>query len=257
MGSGVKLIIRGAGEPISVDIDREVVVGRASGVDVKLPFPFVSSRHLRIFCRDTAWMVEDLGSTNGTTCEGAELQANVPIRVSGPIDLNIQSLTLELRPTASPAEFTLALTGSIARRLASDLAGPKSNAFLEVLSGPSIGLRIDLENDVSDVAFSVGDTVEVVMDGPHLVKKDGDGFVLVGPNGSTRLVSRQRFEIDGTTFVMMDPLEQHLSEPSQDPVDAPVPDNVETSSGGIPDIIWLGLAVAAAAALGIAALFLV
>jgi hypothetical protein len=43
-----------------------ITVGRAATSDIVLDEPFVSSTHARLFPRDQFYVVEDLGSTNGT-----------------------------------------------------------------------------------------------------------------------------------------------------------------------------------------------
>lgn len=49
-----------------VDLPDEVTVGRAAGCGVRVDDAYTSSLHARIFRRDGALYVEDLGSTNGT-----------------------------------------------------------------------------------------------------------------------------------------------------------------------------------------------
>ena len=44
----------------------EMTIGRAAGCTIVIDDHFVSSVHSRIFQRDDTWMIEDLGSTNGT-----------------------------------------------------------------------------------------------------------------------------------------------------------------------------------------------
>ena len=44
----------------------EMTIGRAAGCNIVIDDHFVSSVHSRIFQRDDTWMIEDLGSTNGT-----------------------------------------------------------------------------------------------------------------------------------------------------------------------------------------------
>lgn len=44
----------------------EMTIGRAPGCTVVIEDQFVSSVHTRVFQREDKWMVEDLGSTNGT-----------------------------------------------------------------------------------------------------------------------------------------------------------------------------------------------
>lgn len=48
------------------DLPEEVTVGRAAGCGVRVEDAYTSSLHARIFRRDGAVWVEDLGSTNGT-----------------------------------------------------------------------------------------------------------------------------------------------------------------------------------------------
>jgi hypothetical protein len=43
-----------------------VMLGRAGGADIKIEDQFASSNHARVYERDGAMVVEDLGSTNGT-----------------------------------------------------------------------------------------------------------------------------------------------------------------------------------------------
>jgi pSer/pThr/pTyr-binding forkhead associated (FHA) protein len=48
----------------------ELVLGRGRGCDVELDDNTVSRRHARLRYRDGAWVIQDLGSTNGTRVNG-------------------------------------------------------------------------------------------------------------------------------------------------------------------------------------------
>lgn len=50
----------------SFDLGSELIVGRAEKCHVVLDDTYVSQMHARIFARDDVYMLEDLGSTNGT-----------------------------------------------------------------------------------------------------------------------------------------------------------------------------------------------
>lgn len=50
--------------------DEDLVIGRAAECDVGLVNDSVSRRHARLIFRDGAWIVEDLGSLNGTAVNG-------------------------------------------------------------------------------------------------------------------------------------------------------------------------------------------
>jgi hypothetical protein len=49
---------------------RELVVGRSSRCDIVLWDATISRRHARLIFRDGRWVLQDLGSTNGTTLNG-------------------------------------------------------------------------------------------------------------------------------------------------------------------------------------------
>jgi pSer/pThr/pTyr-binding forkhead associated (FHA) protein len=62
------------------DLADEVTVGRAPGCGVSLPDVTVSQLHARVFRRDGAFYLEDLGSTNGTWLNRGRVGAAVPLK---------------------------------------------------------------------------------------------------------------------------------------------------------------------------------
>jgi len=77
--------------------DQQITLGRANDATLVLTDDYASSRHARIFPQDGQWIVEDLGSTNGTYLERQKLTANrpMPVRIGAPI--RIGKTVLELR----------------------------------------------------------------------------------------------------------------------------------------------------------------
>lgn len=71
------------------------VIGRNPECALILDDDFASGRHARIFHRDGAWFVEDLGSTNGTFVGGERLTG--PVRVEAGTTLRIGKTVIELR----------------------------------------------------------------------------------------------------------------------------------------------------------------
>jgi pSer/pThr/pTyr-binding forkhead associated (FHA) protein len=51
-----------------------IVIGRDDGVDILIDNPSVSRRHAEIRLADDGWVVEDLGSSNGTFIRGTKIQ---------------------------------------------------------------------------------------------------------------------------------------------------------------------------------------
>ncbi|GAB3441604.1 FHA domain-containing protein [Phycicoccus ginsengisoli] len=71
------------------------VIGRSPECALVLDDDFASGRHARVYQRDGAWFVEDLGSTNGTWLGAQRLTE--PVRVDAGTSLRIGKTVLELR----------------------------------------------------------------------------------------------------------------------------------------------------------------
>jgi pSer/pThr/pTyr-binding forkhead associated (FHA) protein len=61
-------------------LDGEVTMGRAAGCTITLADNYASQHHARVFRRDDALHVEDLGSTNGTYVNGTKLTSPMPLK---------------------------------------------------------------------------------------------------------------------------------------------------------------------------------
>jgi hypothetical protein len=72
-----------------------VLIGRANDSTLVLTDDYASTRHARISLQDGLWIVEDLGSTNGTYLGQRKLDGPVPMEIGVP--LRIGQTALELR----------------------------------------------------------------------------------------------------------------------------------------------------------------
>ncbi|MEU6666957.1 FHA domain-containing protein [Streptomyces sp. NPDC046727] len=73
-----------------------ITLGRAHDSTIVLDDDYASSRHARIYPdRDGQWIVEDLGSTNGTYLDRSRLTTPTPIPLGAPI--RIGKTAIELR----------------------------------------------------------------------------------------------------------------------------------------------------------------
>jgi pSer/pThr/pTyr-binding forkhead associated (FHA) protein len=72
-----------------------VLIGRANDSTLVLTDDYASTRHARISRQDGMWVVEDLGSTNGTYLGPRKLDGPVPMEMGVP--LRIGKTVLELR----------------------------------------------------------------------------------------------------------------------------------------------------------------
>jgi hypothetical protein len=75
--------------------DQQITIGRANDATLVLHDDYASSRHARLFPQDGQWIVEDLGSTNGTYLDRQKVTQPTPVPVGVPI--RIGKTVLELR----------------------------------------------------------------------------------------------------------------------------------------------------------------
>jgi len=86
----------GALKGTSLDLaQQQITLGRANDATLVLNDDYASSRHARIFPQDGQWIVEDLGSTNGTYLDRQKVTRPMPVPVGVPI--RIGKTVLELR----------------------------------------------------------------------------------------------------------------------------------------------------------------
>jgi pSer/pThr/pTyr-binding forkhead associated (FHA) protein len=76
-------------------LDGPIQMGRADACHVKLSDTYVSNVHARVFAKDGAWFVEDMGSTNGTYLNQRKVTAPTELRAGD--RLRLGKTTMELR----------------------------------------------------------------------------------------------------------------------------------------------------------------
>jgi hypothetical protein len=83
-----------AGTTISL-AGQQITIGRANDATLVLNDDYASSRHARLYPQDGQWIVEDLGSTNGTYLDRQKVSRPTPVPPGVPI--RIGKTVLELR----------------------------------------------------------------------------------------------------------------------------------------------------------------
>ena len=73
----------------------DLTVGRAAGCSLVFDERYVSQVHARVFVRDGAAFVEDLGSTNGTWVNGSRVVGQMPARPGDRIQVG--NVVMEVR----------------------------------------------------------------------------------------------------------------------------------------------------------------
>src|SRR5579875_668434 len=75
--------------------DQQITIGRAADATLVLTDDYASSRHARLYPQNGTWIVEDLGSTNGTYLDREKVTGPTPVPVGVPV--RIGKTVLELR----------------------------------------------------------------------------------------------------------------------------------------------------------------
>jgi len=95
-GPRLLVVTAGALKGTSLDLaQQQITLGRANDATLVLNDDYASSRHARIFPQDGQWIVEDLGSTNGTYLDRQKVTRPTPVPLGVPI--RIGKTVLELR----------------------------------------------------------------------------------------------------------------------------------------------------------------
>jgi pSer/pThr/pTyr-binding forkhead associated (FHA) protein len=139
----------------------EIRIGRRSDLELPLPFAILSNVHARLVRSKTAageqWFLEDLGSRNGTFLAGVRLATGEKRAVNPGASISLAQVDLMFDGPAKEASVGSEGTGTIARRLVSDLfaAGPDASVpTVMVVSGaPDRGV---LKLEELDRGYTVG-----------------------------------------------------------------------------------------------------
>jgi len=90
------IVTAGSLKGTTVDLtEQQITLGRANDATLVLNDDYASTHHARIFPQDGQWIVEDLGSTNGTYLDRQKVIRPTPVPVGVPI--RIGKTVLELR----------------------------------------------------------------------------------------------------------------------------------------------------------------
>jgi pSer/pThr/pTyr-binding forkhead associated (FHA) protein len=90
------LVIAGDLEGTTIPLTgQQITIGRANDATLVLNDDYASTRHARLFPQDGQWIVEDLGSTNGTFLDRQKVTQ--PVSVSVGVPIRIGKTVLELR----------------------------------------------------------------------------------------------------------------------------------------------------------------
>ncbi len=87
-------IVQAEGEPFEYELEVDsLVIGRSSRCDLAVADRCLSRQHIRIYKSDDDWLVEDMGSRNGTRVNGEMISGPTPIAPGDVIDASMSRIT--------------------------------------------------------------------------------------------------------------------------------------------------------------------
>jgi signal transduction histidine kinase len=145
-----------------VSIEGEVTLGRDTACQVVVVGPLVSRRHARIFPHEGAFVVEDLGSSNGTFVKGERVQRRA-LTDGDEVRLGNTAVTFHLSdpaPQAQPRPATDAAMRTVVSSM--DVAGPDLARSAEQSAPAELRTRLRALHDVAEITCGSLETEEIV-----------------------------------------------------------------------------------------------
>ena len=133
---GTLTVMSGPGQGQTIEIDREIVIGR-EGADLAIADPQISRRHALVRPAGDGVRIEDLGSTNGTLVAGRRIDGAVTLSASARIRVGESEIEVEL-PAGAEAKT------AIGRR------PPETpiQRTLRVIWGPAAGRTLTVDREI-------------------------------------------------------------------------------------------------------------
>ncbi len=149
-----------------------VVIGRASDADLALPDRFLSRRHARIFREGDAYLIEDLGSRNGTQVNGTTIEEATRLVARDVVRLSASALTVVDAggETAGPDQLSRQMGATVVRHAAELVARQSSSETSPLADADSLRqlvARLEVFNDVHRAlaeSVELEDLLELILD---------------------------------------------------------------------------------------------
>lgn len=156
-------VVPAHGDPFDYSLEGdEVVVGRSSSANLSLADRFLSRRHARLVLHEGSWLVEDLGSRNGTLVNGARIEGAT--RLSPGDEIAVSGNTLSFRKAKQPGKATTqdSSTSHTIFTSASALLESQSVGDTTDLEGPdAIRRYAEQLRILNDVHRALGETIDL------------------------------------------------------------------------------------------------
>lgn len=166
----------------------EIVIGRSSECDLTIADRYLSRKHAKLVRDGERWLLEDLGSRNGTSLNGSPIDEPAEIRPGDEIQLS--GSLIKVRSEEAPSHSS-ALSEHTIFRPASDLIDSQATASSSVEAQPAdVNERLSLLNDLHQALsrpIELDELLDLILARAfeHLKPEEGSVF-LKGSDGRYR-----------------------------------------------------------------------
>lgn len=218
-------VVPARGEPFEHEVEGEsLVIGRSSQSDLTVADPFLSRRHARLTRRDDGWVIEDLGSHNGTLLNGRQVTRATPVAHGDEIQLSGSSIRVRGEPAeSSGTTFELGLSAHSVLRSASDIIESQrrltaeDRASVDALRRHSDRLRLLNEVHGALARFvELPKLLELILDRAFEQLQPRDGVILLTrPDGGYDLAAYRSREPESEQYTVSQTLVREVVEKGQ------------------------------------------
>ncbi|MGH9465208.1 MAG: SpoIIE family protein phosphatase [Thermoanaerobaculia bacterium] len=214
-------VVPAQGEPFDHPLEGEsIVIGRSSQCDLTIADRFLSRRHARVVREETGWLIEDLGSRNGTLVNGQAVAQ--PTLLTEGDEVQLSGSLLQVRAVAPDSAVITrdrGLPGHTIFRQASDLIesqramAPESRSSVDALQRYSD--RLQLLNDVHQaLARSVDLSVllELILARAFEHLRPEEGVILLKGKSSYEQAAFRATDPDARRYAISETLVREVAE---------------------------------------------
>jgi serine phosphatase RsbU (regulator of sigma subunit)/pSer/pThr/pTyr-binding forkhead associated (FHA) protein len=180
------------GEPFTYEVEgQELVIGRSTSCDLSVSDRFLSRQHARMYRSGDEWLIEDLGSRNGTFVNGERI--SMPARVHAGDTIAMSASLVRVRPTgAGDFEQGDLTTSDVVLKPASDVlirshTPPSDEAIEDQSALTRYAERLAIVNEVHQ-ALAGSIALDELLE--HLKPEHGAVFLKGGVGNYERAASR-------------------------------------------------------------------
>ncbi|RPJ24185.1 MAG: FHA domain-containing protein, partial [Chloroflexi bacterium] len=214
--SGTYKLILSTGSPKEFELTRsEIIIGRDPSVDLAISSPAISRRHVRLMLEADGYMLEDLGSSNGTFINGQKLVGRHPLKAGDQIRLGkAVTLVYEAPKRADSPETAMRSSGSaMAPGAMQTMIGEEPLASQIKAGPPQLIVVIAGENprtyNLTHQSLTIGrvEGNDIVVPSPIVsrqhakLEKANGGYQLVVLPGATNPVYFEGRELEGSRLL--------------------------------------------------------